>query len=120
MSTLSQTPGTSVPEGFVPLFEWQNNRDDGAGLMDLVTVERDGKPTEITNFAIIQDAFRDCIPPVKVHIAEAWSEDAKTSKTVLTKQQEEGNISSLQQFQKFVVGVYLRPNATATQNSSET
>lgn len=93
---------------FVPLFERENNRKDGTGLMDHTKVVRNGKEKEVTNFDVMQTAFRECIPPRKLHYMGAWTEGAKEINAQLRAQQTNGEITSKDVFQRFVVGVYIQ------------
>ena len=117
-TTPDRSPQIQLPEGFLPFFEGQSHREDGTGLMDHVTVEQDGVLTEVTNFGVIQDAFRSCVPPVKIHMSAPWTETAKANNVSLRQEREADQISSLQQAQGFILGVYMRPNPIVTEPES--
>lgn len=99
---------TPMPTDLVPWFECENNRDDGTGLMDSVVVNRDGEEKTTTNFQVIQEAFRECVPPRRVWVGAAWSERAVAENNSLRTRQQAGEITELEQHQNFVVGVYMR------------
>lgn len=98
---------------FVPFYERQNKREDGTGLIDHSTVLRDGKPVEITNFEVVQEAFKACVPPRKVHVGGAWSDEAQQTNNELREKREAGEITALDVYHGFVVGVYIQ-DITAT------
>lgn len=97
---------------FVPFYERQNMRADGTGLIDHSTVLRDGKPVEITNFEVIQEAFRACVPPRKVYVGAAWSDEAKQENNELREKRESGEITAQDVYKGFVVGVYIQDITT--------
>ncbi len=93
---------------FVPLFERENYRDDGTGVLDHTMVMCDGVVHEVTNFDVIQDAFRNCVPPKKMHYGGAWSQEAKKTNSELREKLSRGAITSQEVFESFVVGVYMQ------------
>src|SRR5690606_36948318 len=97
-----------MPTDLVPWFECENSRDDGTGLMDSVVVNRDGEEKTTTNFQVIQEAFRECVPPRRVWVGAAWSERALNENTSLRAKRESGDIDDTALFENFVVGVYMR------------
>lgn len=94
--------------GLVPLFERENCRPDKSGLVDYVKVNRDGQIAEITNFEVIQNAFRECIPPKRVWVGAAWTEEASQTNKALRERLAAEEITKRECFEKFVVGVYIQ------------
>jgi hypothetical protein len=111
MSKYSSKPSPIIPLGFTPFIERENTRDDGTGLLDHTKVVRNEKECEVTYFDIIQTALQNCIPPVKLHYAGAWSDEAQQSNATLRARRADLEISDQDVFDMHTVGVYIKDPA---------